>query len=86
MLIRNTAVGLNFVDPGHRSGLRTEGRYETPLPIILGTEGAGIVEKLGPGVTGLSVGDRVGLLVFAARRRLLPGSRLSGEAARQAAS
>jgi NADPH2:quinone reductase len=59
VLLRNTAVGLNFVDPGHRSGLRTEGRYETPLPMILGTEGAGIVEKLGPGVTNLGVGDRV---------------------------
>ena len=60
VLIRNTAVGLNFVDPGHRSGLRTEARYETPLPMILGTEGAGIVEKLGPGVAGFKVGDRVG--------------------------
>jgi NADPH2:quinone reductase len=60
VLIRNTAVGLNFVDPGHRSGLRTEARYETPLPMVLGTEGAGIVEKLGPGVTDFKTGDRVG--------------------------
>ncbi len=60
VLIRNTAVGLNFVDPGHRSGLRTEARYETPLPMILGTEGAGVVEKRGSGVTNFSVGDRVG--------------------------
>jgi NADPH2:quinone reductase len=60
VLIRNTAVGLNFVDPGHRSGLRTEGRYETPLPMVLGTEGAGVVEKLGPDVTSFKVGDRVG--------------------------
>ena len=60
VLIRNTAVGLNFIDPGHRSGVRTEARYETPLPMILGTEGAGTVEKLGPGVTGFEVGDRVG--------------------------
>ena len=60
VLIRNTAVGLNFIDPGHRSGVRTEARYETPLPMILGTEGAGTVEKLGPGVTSFEVGDRVG--------------------------
>jgi NADPH2:quinone reductase len=57
--IRNTAVGLNFVDPGHRSGLRTEGRYETPLPMILGTEGAGVVEAVGPGVTSHVAGERV---------------------------
>jgi NADPH2:quinone reductase len=59
VLLRNTAVGLNFVDPGHRSGLRTEARYETPLPMVLGTEGAGVVEKCGAGVTNLSVGDSV---------------------------
>lgn len=59
VLIRNIAIGLNFIDPGHRSGLRTESRYETPFPMILGTEGAGIVEKLGPGVEDFSVGDRV---------------------------
>lgn len=60
VLIRNTAVGLNFVDPGHRSGLRTEARYETPLPMTLGTEGAGVIEKLGPDVSDFKVGDRVG--------------------------
>ena len=60
VLIRNTAIGLNFIDPGHRSGARTEGRYETPFPMILGTEGAGIVQKLGPGVIDFKVGDRVG--------------------------
>jgi NADPH:quinone reductase len=60
VLIRNTAVGLNFVDPGHRSGLRTESRYEHPLPMVLGTEGAGIIETTGPGVTDFKAGDRVG--------------------------
>src|SRR5262245_24966225 len=60
VLIRNTAVGLNFIDPGHRTGARTEARYETPLPMVLGTEGAGVVEAVGPGVTGFGVGDRVG--------------------------
>ena len=60
VLIRNTAVGLNFIDPGHRSGARTEARYETPLPMVLGTEGAGVVEAVGPGVTTFGAGDRVG--------------------------
>jgi NADPH:quinone reductase len=60
VLIRNTAIGLNFIDPGHRSGARTEARYEKPFPMILGTEGAGVIEKLGPGSSGFSVGDRVG--------------------------
>lgn len=59
VLIRNTAVGLNFIDPGHRSGARTESRYETPFPMILGTEGAGVVEALGEGVTQFKKGDRV---------------------------
>lgn len=58
--IRNTAIGLNFIDPGHRSGARTQARYETPFPMILGTEGAGVVEAVGPGVAGFAVGDRVG--------------------------
>jgi len=57
--IRNTAIGLNFIDPGHRSGKRLEARYETPLPMVLGTEGAGIVEAVGPGVRGFGEGDRV---------------------------
>jgi NADPH2:quinone reductase len=53
--IRQTAVGLNYIDTYHRSGL-----YPLPtLPAILGREGAGVVEALGPGVTDLAVGDRV---------------------------
>jgi NADPH2:quinone reductase len=52
--LRQTAVGLNFIDCYHRSGL-----YPLPLPAILGTEAAGVVTAIGEGVTGLAVGDRV---------------------------
>jgi NADPH2:quinone reductase len=53
--IRHTAIGLNFIDVYYRTGL-----YKAPsLPFTPGQEGAGVVEALGPGVTDLSVGDRV---------------------------
>jgi NADPH2:quinone reductase len=52
--IRHTAVGLNFVDIYNRSGL-----YPVPLPSGLGSEAAGVVEEVGPGVTDLKPGDRV---------------------------
>ena len=52
--IRHTAVGLNFVDIYMRSGL-----YPAPLPSGLGSEAAGVVEEVGPGVTDLKPGDRV---------------------------
>jgi NADPH2:quinone reductase len=52
--VRNTAVGLNFVDTYQRSGL-----YQTPLPFTPGSEGAGVVEAVGPKVKELKVGDRV---------------------------
>lgn len=57
--IRQTAIGLNFNEPGHRQGTRLEARYETPLPMILGTEGAGVVEAVGPRVRRFREGDRV---------------------------
>ena len=52
--VRNTAIGLNFVDTYQRSGL-----YPLPLPFILGSEGAGVVEAVGPKVKELKVGDHV---------------------------
>jgi NADPH2:quinone reductase len=52
--IRHTAIGLNFVDVYHRTGL-----YPTALPNGLGSEAAGIVEALGSDVSDLAVGDRV---------------------------
>ena len=52
--MRNTAVGLNFIDTYHRRGI-----YPMPLPCALGVEAAGIVEAVGPGVEGLFPGDRV---------------------------
>jgi NADPH2:quinone reductase len=53
--VRHTAIGVNFIDIYHRSGL-----YPLPLPTGLGSEAAGVVETLGEGVTSLKVGDRVG--------------------------
>ncbi|MDH4151478.1 MAG: quinone oxidoreductase [Betaproteobacteria bacterium] len=52
--VRNTAVGLNYIDTYHRSGL-----YPMPLPLVLGSEGAGVVESVGPKVKDFQVGDRV---------------------------
>jgi NADPH2:quinone reductase len=53
-LVRQTAVGLNFIDVYERTGL-----YPNALPTGLGREGAGVIEALGARVRGLAVGDRV---------------------------
>jgi NADPH:quinone reductase len=53
--VRHTAIGVNFIDTYHRSGL-----YKMPLPSGLGGEAAGVVEALGDGVMSLKKGDRVG--------------------------
>jgi len=52
--LRQEAAGLNYIDVYHRIGL-----YPQPLPFTPGVEGAGVVEAVGPGVTGLKAGDRV---------------------------
>ncbi|HEY5411455.1 MAG TPA: alcohol dehydrogenase catalytic domain-containing protein, partial [Caulobacteraceae bacterium] len=54
VLIRHQAIGLNFIDTYMRSGL-----YPMQLPATLGSEGAGLVEAVGEGVTRFKVGDRV---------------------------
>ncbi|HRF29689.1 MAG TPA: quinone oxidoreductase [Azonexus sp.] len=52
--VRHHAVGLNYIDTYHRTGL-----YPLPLPSGIGLEGAGVVEAVGEGVTEVKVGDRV---------------------------
>jgi len=73
--LRHTAIGVNFLDTYHRSGL-----YPMPLPSGLGSEGAGVVEAVGPGVTTLKEGDRVAYtgnpVGSYAQTRLFPADRL----------
>lgn len=73
--VRHEAVGLNYIDTYHRSGL-----YPMPLPSGLGLEGAGVVEAIGPGVSEVAVGDRVayagGPVGAYAQVRCLPADRL----------
>ncbi len=54
-VVRLAFAGVNFVDVYFRTGLYDPG----PRPVVLGREGAGVIEALGPGVDGLAVGDRV---------------------------
>ena len=53
-LVKIAAAGVNFIDVYFRTGL-----YPAPPPIVLGNEGAGTVEAVGPGVTNVAPGDRV---------------------------
>ena len=74
--LRHTAIGLNYIDTYHRSGL-----YPVSLPSGIGLEAAGVVEALGPGVKGLKVGDRVaygtGGVGAYAEARNMPANRLT---------
>jgi NADPH:quinone reductase len=73
--LRQTAIGLNYIDTYHRSGL-----YPQPLPCGLGSEAAGVVEAVGPDVTGFAVGDRAAYAGLAggayAESRVVPAARL----------
>lgn len=72
--IRQTAIGLNFIDVYHRTGL-----YPQPGPFIPGVEGAGVIESVGAEVDGLKVGDRVayaGPIGGYAEERLIAADRL----------
>ncbi len=73
-LIAQHAIGLNFIDTYHRSGL-----YPNPLPLIPGSEGAGEVLAVGEGVSDIAAGDRVayGTAIGAyAERRLIAADKL----------
>lgn len=71
--IRNTVIGLNYIDAYHRTGL-----YPVPMPAVLGGESVGVVEAVGEGVTALAAGDRVGswgpTLGAYASHRILPAA------------
>ena len=73
--LRQHAVGLNYIDTYHRSGL-----YPVPLPSGIGLEGAGEITAVGDGVTDLRVGDRVayagGPIGAYAQNRNMPADRL----------
>jgi NADPH2:quinone reductase len=72
--ISQVAVGLNFIDVYHRTGL-----YPQPLPFTPGVEGAGTVEAVGEGVDWLKPGDRVayaGPIGGYAQERLIDADRL----------
>jgi NADPH2:quinone reductase len=73
--VRHTAIGVNYIDTYHCSGL-----YKLALPSGLGTEGAGIVEAVGPGVNDVRPGDRVaysgGPLGAYSEVRVMPADRL----------
>jgi len=75
VLLRQTAIGLNFIDVYHRTG-----HYPITLPGSIGSEAAGVVEEIGEGVTDLKVGQRVAYAGGApgayVEQRLMPADRL----------
>lgn len=75
VLVSQQAIGLNFIDTYHRSGL-----YPLELPAGVGVEAAGIVEAVGEGVDTISVGDRVAYVGLPpgayAQKRIFPADRL----------
>jgi NADPH2:quinone reductase len=87
--IKHTAVGLNYIDTYHRTGL-----YKIPLPSVIGREGAGVVEAVGANVSEFKPGDRVAYasspIGSYAEVRLMPAERVvnvpEGVSDQQAAS
>ena len=76
VLLRHTAIGLNFVDVYQRIGL-----YPMQMPFVPGNEAVGIVEEVGPGVTNVKPGDRAGYgnspnAWAYSERRIAPAERL----------
>ena len=72
--LKQHAVGVNYIDVYQRSGL-----YKLPLPFVAGSEGAGEVVAVGPGVTDFKVGDRgayAGAMGGYAEERVMPADRL----------
>jgi NADPH:quinone reductase len=73
--LRHTAIGLNYIDTYHRTGV-----YQLPMPSGLGSEAAGVIEEVGPGVSELKPGDRVayagGPIGAYAEARVMPADRL----------
>ncbi len=68
------AIGINFIDTYHRTGL-----YKLPLPATLGREGAGVIDAIGDGVTDAQVGERVAFMLDApayAEYALVPAHRV----------
>lgn len=73
-VVKLEAAGVNFIDIYTRMGF-----YKNPLPFTLGQEGAGVVESIGPGVSDVTMGDRVvysGVLGSYAEFAVVPASRL----------
>lgn len=75
VVVRHTAIGVNYIDVYHRSGL-----YPMPLPAGIGVEAAGKVEFTGPDVRDLKIGDRVayagGIPGAYSEARTIPADRL----------
>lgn len=75
VLVRHTAIGLNFLDVYERTGL-----YAATLPLVPGREAAGVVEALGEGVRHLAVGDRVAYVASSSgaysEKRIIPAERV----------
>src|SRR3990167_4189634 len=74
-LVRQTVAGINYLDVYHRCGI-----YPLPLPTGIGSEAAGVVERVGAGVTEVEPGDRVAYVHNVpgayASHRVMPAARL----------